>query len=68
MGWFKKWYRVNTTDINDGIIRIVLGNTHGAGKVSTNVFGRVYFTDLRFEKVEPGTENQYLEKLKSESK
>ena len=68
IGWFKRWYRVNTVGVNDGIIRIVLGNTHGAGKVSTNVFGRVYFTDLRFEKVEPGTENQYLEKLKSESK
>jgi hypothetical protein len=68
MGWFKKWYRVDTTGITDGMVRIVLGQQSGMGQGSTNVFGRVYFTDLRFEKVEPGTENQYLEKLKSESK
>ena len=68
MGWFKKWYRVDTTGITDGMVRIVLGQQSGMGQGSTNVSGRVYFTDLRFEKVEPGTENQYLEKLKSESK
>ena len=67
MIWYKLFAKVYTDDqANLGSINIKLGTT--AGDQSEDPFGRRYYTDLRFDKIENFDVSliTYLENMKAE--